>query len=134
MFMTTQQAATAMSTWQVVAVGEPQLVMTEPISPSNSPKKTAPVSQYRDQLMSQLAAKARKKDADPQFLPLQQGEESDDSDQKPRAGSASSGDRSPPCGRASAIAALRSGERLILGGQREAGLRWNTTSRVWERV
>lgn len=122
MFMTAQQAATAMSTYQVVAVGEPQLVLTDPVSPRHGPK-VAPVSQYRDQLMSQLAAKARKNTEGSETF----GEDSDDSDQK--------NDHKPRRDSENAIRALRSGKSLIGDGTpKSVGLRWNTADRVWERV
>jgi len=111
-----------LGSWQVVAVpvGEPQIAYYEEVSPT---KREAPQSQYRDQMLRQLAKSAlAKKDA---ASPLSQGDTSSDRAQ-------SDADKAEMF---SPSEALRSGSRLLPDrGTSAVGLRWNTETRVWERV
>merc|ERR1719456_768874 len=107
-----------LGSWQVVAVpiGEPQIAYYEEPSPS---KREAPKSEYRDQILKQLAKSAlAQKDAAPS-----QGDTASD-----RAHSdADKGEVFSPS------EALRSGTRVLPdSGKSSVGLRWNTETRVWE--
>jgi len=113
-----------LGSWQVVAVpiGEPQIAYYEE-APSPS-KRSAPQSQYRDQILKQLAKSAlAQKEAAPS--PLSQGDTASD-----RAHSdADKGEVFSPS------EALRAGTRLLPDrGKSAVGLRWNTETRVWEKV
>lgn len=109
--------------WQVVAVpvGQPQIAYYGEASPS---KREAPRSQYRDQMLQQLAksALANSKDKAADSPGGSQGDTSSDRAQSDK------GDVFSPS------EALRSGSRLLDPRQSAVGLRWNTESRVWERV
>lgn len=121
-----QDGSAVLGSWQVVAVpvGEPQPIAYYEEAPSPS-KRSAPQSQYRDQILKQLAKSAlAQKEAN--ASPLSQGDTASD-----RAHSdADKGEVFSPS------EALRSGTRLLPDRGRSAavGLRWNTETRVWERV
>jgi len=117
-----QGAAPMLGAWQMVAVpvGEPQIALAYESSPT---KRAAPQSQYRDQMLRQLAKSAlAKKDA---TAPPSAGDTA--SDRSPS--DADKGELFSPS------EALRTGARLLPEpGTSAVGLRWNTETRVWERV